>query len=177
MKTFSLLIFCVAFLASGVHAQSGELNPKSVVYPKECGYRQREMVVLLRAAKPNRPLVIVSHLGKLDRAAIGPRRIFNAVTYLTSPQFEERWNPKFVIAAEGQKSTDLGYVDFFLDGELALRIVLENNADLALGECGGGENPCDNSFEKQFFPCKATSVSRRSSRRVGGRVKRERGVF
>lgn len=168
-KIFMVLTIWIIFVSaiySQVPSQPQEITPKSVVFPNECGFRLREMVVLLRDAKPNRPLVIVSHLGGKETKTLGEERLFNAKTYLTSSFFTDRWNGDFIVLAEGNRVTGNGYIDFFLDGELALRILLEANADLYLGDCGAGtgDKPCANPFDAQFFPCRSKTVTTKRSR-------------
>jgi hypothetical protein len=143
---------CVFSQTSSKHF---DIVPKSVVYQNECGSRIQEMIGLLRSAKPDRPLIVISHLAKNESTGLGARRLHNAKTYLTSKYFDQRLNTNLIITAEGERTGQIGYVDFFSDGDLVLRILVENGKDLYLGDCGAEEaNFCRADFDKQFFPCK-----------------------
>jgi hypothetical protein len=158
-----ILVACWMLSAFTCYAQTAPQHtgivPQSIVYPNECGYRNREMITLLRRAKPKRALIVISHLGVGERRNTGERRLFNATTFLTNAVFDERWDSRFIVTAEGARVADGGYVDFFLDAELTLRIQLEKDADLYLGDCGAGVRLCDSPLDKQLHPCKARRFS------------------
>ena len=161
MKILLAVISCGILTIGGMYAQkpkeTNSMTPKTLVYPTECGFRLREMVELVRKSDGDRALIVISHLGTGERDISHQRRLFNARSYLSSPFFDRPWKRGLIVLGRGESVVGLGYLDFFVDGELALRIQLERNADLYLGDCGGGEGACSNPFEEQFYPCQGKS--------------------
>jgi hypothetical protein len=116
--------------------------------------------MLTASAKKDALIIIMSHLGKEESARLGKRRLYNAKTYLTSIAFDLKYrrDSESILIAEGEREAQgAGFLDFYIEGEIELRIFFEKNEDLLLGSCvlnQSYEKFCKTDFEKLFYPCK-----------------------
>jgi len=72
-------------------------------------------------------LIIISHAGTKEKSKYGARRLHNAKLF-----FSSRLNidPDLLITGEGFQIAGRGYLDFFLQGVLALRLYFPADRDL-----------------------------------------------
>ncbi|MFM9903656.1 MAG: hypothetical protein ACKVQJ_03685 [Pyrinomonadaceae bacterium] len=128
--------------------------PKAVIDKPYCEFNVPKLEELGKIIGSTKFLIIVSHLSTAERTSLASRRLFNAKGFFTTPPFSR--SPDSILIAEGEKVTGLGYVDFFVDNDLQLRIFLNKNAELVVTACvvDPPGSRCTSLREKKFFPCK-----------------------
>jgi hypothetical protein len=135
------------------------LKPVEQIKPPYCEYNLRKLYDLADKIGANDILIIVSHLGKAEKAAFGPRRLYNAKTYLTTTDTLPRVRPAdSVITVQGDAVDGNGFLDFYVKGQLELRVYINKNADFSVTSCivdPPGSNLCTSSYERPYYPCKA----------------------
>jgi hypothetical protein len=82
LKKLNLFFLTVLFSLS-VSAQNGDerfpLKPKVEINPPYCEFNIIELEKLEKTLKSDDLLMVVSHLGKVERASMSQRRLFNVV--------------------------------------------------------------------------------------------------
>lgn len=154
-----ILIFLGGLLTASAQTtgESSQSQPKVVVEKYACGLRYNSLGSLIQYSKKDDVIIIISHIGKGEADKFGKRRLSNAKTFLTQETVYYKKPPEFVVTAEGEKVGGEGYLDFYVHGEFEVRIFIEKNKDLYLGDCGAepDQKPCQTAYEKLFYPCKA----------------------
>lgn len=135
-----------------------QLVPRTEVQRNACGFRLHEFQSMLQFGNTSRPVIVIAHLNNDEKSDYAKRRLHNAKAYLSNSAFPRRWADEFVVTAEGHRVSGNGYLDFFLDGELTVRMFTGLGQDLYLGDCGAGtgDKQCSTEFEKQFYPCRGS---------------------
>ncbi|MBK8147773.1 MAG: hypothetical protein IPK58_06030 [Acidobacteria bacterium] len=83
------------------------------------------------------------------------RRMFNAQTFLVSFSIKSRLKER-IITASGERDPQKGFLDFYVRGQLELRVYFPKNKDLFVQPCFEGfeTKPCSGEFGRLFYPCK-----------------------
>ncbi len=161
MKNFIFLIVWMTMSSIALFAQESlieALTPKSVVEKTTCFTNSNEMEILNYDNRlPMSAVIIVSHLGIDEKVNVGKRRLNNAKIFLSKerdPQYGR--SLESIVVAEGDRSKDKGFVDFFVGGQLELRIFLPKNRDLLVQPCVGEpeQKECATKLQRLFYPCK-----------------------
>lgn len=154
-----LILLTIAFLYAGPgNAQSEELRPVVSVTKSTCFTNSQELERLYWDSQTAESIIILSHVASTEKKRFGVRRLHNASTFLRMDRDKSNIRSKIpVIAAEGSKVVGTGYVDFFVNGRLQLRIFLRKNSDLVVSPCVAEpeDKPCSGINERLFYPCKA----------------------
>ncbi len=163
MKNVYILVVIVLFCLRTTIAQEQDnqfsLKPKVEVKNSSCELNTKELDVLSQYSKKSKLIIIISHLGEIENSAFGKRRLHNAKTFFTkgvNSSFTR--SLESLLTAEGEKVSDKGYLDFYVEGELELRIVFGKNKDLSVSPCAFNfpdEKPCETDYEKLLYPCKS----------------------
>ena len=133
---FVFLICCQ--LAAG-QGEDNPFPPKPVdhIKPPYCEFHIRKLTQLVDKIGANDILIIVSRLGKIEKSSRS-RRLYNAKMYLTTvePQPLSRMLPaESVISTQGDAAEGNGFLDFYVKGQLELRVYLNKNADFVVTSC------------------------------------------
>ena len=132
-------------------------KPLREVKTPSCERISQQLDILVQGINRNDLIIIISHLGKKEnKSKLGLRRLHNAKTYFTDALDFFKRTPDSIVIAEGEPVIGKGHLDFYVKGELALRIYLNLNADLSVPPCVilPPDKPCSTPFEKLFYPCK-----------------------
>jgi hypothetical protein len=160
-----ILIICFVFFifCQLTPGQKGDnpfpLKPVLQIKPPYCEFNVRRMQDLSDVVGSKNLLIVVSHLGKGEKAALGVRRLYNAKTYFTKIDVSpETRSADSVITAQGDAVDGDGFLDFYVKGQLELRVYINKNADFIVTSCivdPPGSNLCTSSYERLYYPCKA----------------------
>lgn len=125
---FHLILVVIIVFATGVgsSAQSTKKSQDEII--SNCEDAQRT-VSTINNLKVNDNLIIISRLGKNEtKKLIGRQRLEDVKSYL-----ERAWkrDPQTIILAEGEKSTGLGRLDFYVVGMLAESLFLPKNKTIS----------------------------------------------
>jgi hypothetical protein len=153
----SIILFSTFVAMSQENKAVFPIEPKTQSLPASCEIVLRDLDILIQRINSNDLLIIISHEGKMENKwNLAKRRLHNAKTYYTDGITIFKRLPESIITAEGDKTDGKGYLDFFVKGQLELRIYLHKNRDLAISTCVllPEEKPCSTSFEKLVYPCK-----------------------
>ncbi len=106
-------------------------------------------------------IIVISHLGELEKQNLMQRRLNNINVFFSKGSTDSTYNrshDSFLIA-EGKRVKNKGILDFYIKGELELRIVFDKNQDLYTTPCvfTPEEKPCSTVYEKLLYPCKSKS--------------------
>jgi hypothetical protein len=153
-----MLLCCYAIVAAQQSMAQNSLKPKSEIRKTNCEENNLVLINLDQSNDRNDLIIIISHSAKNEKKVMGARRLHNAVTFLTK-SFEREYNrtANSIITAKGATTDDKAYLDFFVKGQLELRIFFDRNRDLRLPPCVflfPKEKPCSTDFEKMYYPCK-----------------------
>jgi hypothetical protein len=160
MKLFNTLLvalYCYCQCIYSQEASSFPKKPKTEVKKPSCEFNTLELSTLSQHSDLSNLIIIVSHLGVSEKNKFAIRRLANARLFLTLPNQESRRDISSIILSEGEKVIGLGYLDFYVKGELELRIYISKNKDLFLSDCilnYPDEKACSTDYSKQFYPCK-----------------------
>ncbi len=130
-------------------------EPRQVLRKSTC-FLNSNFILALDAGFDAREIVIViSHLGKNEKNVMATRRLYNAKTFLELIAVKAR-SPERIITANGENSSGDGYLDFFVKGNLELRIYFPKNKDLFVQPCfeDPEQKPCTGENGKLFYPCR-----------------------
>lgn len=158
LKSMMILLTIVIPCVGRMNAQGEDLIPVVTVTKSTCFTNSLELERIYWNPEIPESIIIVSHLGTTEKKKFGARRLHIASTFLSLDRNKSDARSKLsVVAAEGSKATGMGYVDFFVNGRLELRIVLSRNSDLLVSPCvtEPEDIPCGSFQEKLFYPCKA----------------------
>lgn len=153
----SFLILCCVFslpILAQTQDEQFSLKPKIEINPPYCEFNILELEGLAREIKSNEFLIIISHLGVGERKEMGFRRLYNAkYFFIHSPNNRP---VSSILTAEGESVNGKGYIDFYVKGELELRIYIKKNAELIVTSCISDppDKRCSPAREKQFYPCR-----------------------
>ncbi|MBK7708581.1 MAG: hypothetical protein IPJ30_23180 [Acidobacteria bacterium] len=155
-----VLIFLIRVDISSGQESVDQLEPKYLIKKSECPINSIFLQSLDAETKREDLIIIVSHLGKSEKARLGQRRLFNARTFLVFISTKSRSMSR-IIAAQGERVPGKGFLDFYVKGELELRIFFLKNRELFVQPCfeGVDTKPCSGEDGRRFYPC------RRSNRR------------
>lgn len=153
-----IVFFCVRITIAQEQDNQFPLKPKTEVKNSSCELNTAELDVLSQYTKKNESIIIISHLGKNEKSIFGKRRLHNAETFFTKGVNSSFTRPlESLLIAEGEKVSSKGYLDFYVRGELELRIFFGKNKDLSVSPCAFNfpdEKPCSTDYEKLLYPCK-----------------------
>jgi hypothetical protein len=158
MKIICTLL--LAFLSCNLYAQeiiTQPRKPRIEVKKPSCEFNSLELNSLSQNTATSDLLIIVSHLGVSEKVKFGGRRLANAKTFLNLNNQELKRESDSIILTQGERVQGLGYLDFYVKGELELRIYVNKNKDLFLSDCVlnyPDEKPCTTKYSKLFYPCK-----------------------
>ena len=164
MKLILITIVNIFCFSSVIFAQEENvvfsLKPKDEVKKPSCELNSMFLTILSQQTDSNDLLIIVSHLGKTERAIYGQRRLANAKTFFVSTDLSKlfRRSTNSIILAVGERVEGNGFVDFYVKGELMVRLNTPKNKDLFLIDCvltGEFEKPCSSKLSRSFYPCKS----------------------
>lgn len=99
-------------------------------------------------------LIVISHLAQGESPAMSKRRLYNAkYFFLTAPNSRP---PDSILTAEGEKVSGKAYIDFFVGGDLSLRVFLNKDADFIVTACIADppNSRCQSPKERIFYPCR-----------------------
>lgn len=157
-----LLLFFVPFLLvveevlPQTSSNRDRSTPKVVISNRDCGLKTNQLDNLVQNWESTTLVIIVSHARRDEKSKFGSRRLYNAKTYFTMEGLKNRRSTDLVLTAHGETAADDGYLDFYIQGELELRILFRKNDDLRLGDCApdSADGTCPTTFDKMFYPCK-----------------------
>jgi len=160
---FVLMASCVC---SGQEKLKSGILPSSQIEtkPTNCEFNISVLTGVHREAGENSLVIMIARLGKGEqRRELSRRRLHNARTFLTA--FGHR-NPNTIVTAEGDPVDGYGRVELYAGGKLFHVLMINPNADLAVGACSfEGDDPCTYELEKQLYPCLDRSARRTSKKR------------
>ncbi|HEX8368003.1 MAG TPA: hypothetical protein VF604_05635 [Pyrinomonadaceae bacterium] len=151
------LLFCGISNSFGQSGEKDRLKPKKIIETPTCESNMTELGFLNQYSKGNEFVLIISHTGQNEKKYFGERRLYNAKIFLTKGFVSINRTPESIIIAQGERVSQKGYLDFFVDGILELRIFFDKNQDFFLGTCVLDypyEKPCSSAYDKLFYPCK-----------------------
>jgi hypothetical protein len=122
-----------------------------------CERNSQQLDILMQNYSKDDLIIIISHTGeKENKNNIGMRRLHNAKTYLIESSGIFKRMPDSIITGVGERVSGKGFLDFYVKGELALRIHQGLNTDLYFPPCVilPPDKACSTSYEKLFYPCK-----------------------
>jgi hypothetical protein len=131
--------------------------PKKEAATISCEDNLALLDTLIQSIHTDKMLLIVSHLGKREnRADLSRRRLYNIKTYYTKGFDQTEREAESIVIADGEKVTGKGYLDFYVEGQIILRLYLNYNRDLTFGPCTllPEEKRCSTAYEKMFYPCR-----------------------
>ena len=157
-------IICVFVFLFSLHTtveaqtrNNSKLRPKSLIEVASCNENVSHLSILNQYTDNEDLIIVIAHANISEKNQINGRRMHNAITFLTKG-FEKGFNRSIdsIVAAEGQKTSGFGYLDFYVKGELELRILLNKNQDLILSPCvlQFPDKKCSSDIEKSYFPCR-----------------------
>lgn len=161
MKLLSPIIVLI-FLCGVVLSQNNlekSIEPKVKIDFTSCEENDSALSILDQYTAQAELITIISHLGIDEKKKFGQRRLYNAKTFLTKGFDKFNRLPESVLIAEGEIKDEKGYLDFYVKGEVELRIFFRKNTDLIVPPCVKSieEKSCETDFEKLFYPCKSKS--------------------
>ncbi len=153
-----LILFGHGLLTAQTTSSQTSFEPKFVVDTARCEENSSQLSILNQYSDKDAMIFVISHAGKGEKKDIGQRRLDNSLTFLTQG-FKKEYNRTIqsIVIAEASDSVANGYLDFFVQDRLELRIKFKRNYDLQIGVCVWNvpyERPCSSDFEKLFYPCK-----------------------
>ncbi|MGB7208039.1 MAG: hypothetical protein WBD27_05205 [Pyrinomonadaceae bacterium] len=153
-----LILFGYGLVTAQTTSPQTSFEPKFVVETARCEENRLQLSILNQYSDKDAMIFVISHTGKGEKKDIGQRRLDNTLTFLTRG-FKEEYNRTIqsIVIAEASNSVAIGYLDFFVQDRLKLRIKFKRNYDLQVGTCVWNvpyERPCASDFEKLFYPCK-----------------------
>lgn len=157
-KTALISIAVMLFCCKLALAQEPKTTPTPKVTATNCEGNTLHLDVLSQYTARSDLIIIISHLGLTEKKVFGKRRLHNAETFFNKGAGDKFIRPlDFIATAEGKRVNGKGYLDFFVKGELALRIFVAKDRDLAVHYCvkEPEEKRCSEDFEKLIYPCKA----------------------
>lgn len=154
-----ILLLLINFVNAEAQKLEGEfsLKPKNKVENSNCEIKLRDLDVLIQHTKPESSILIISQIGKNERIGFGKRRLYNAKAFFTKVESRYSRPPESVVIAEAERVDGEGHLDFYIQGELNLRINFKKNRDLYIRPCSlnfPDEKYCSTKLEKLFYPCK-----------------------
>jgi len=161
MKRIGILILVLLINIVTVVAQKQDreffIKPKNEVENSKCELSIKELSLLSQNTKPDSLMIIISHSGKDEKIIFGKRRLYNAKALFTKAESKNIRPSESVMVAEGERISNQGYLDFYVQGALELRITFKKNRDLYIRPCSlnfPDEKYCSTELEKLFYPCK-----------------------
>jgi len=136
-------------------------KPDREIKQPYCEFNVPELERIAAKIESNKYLIIVSHPERTERKSISSRRLYNAREFFKSSPYDRPTDS--ILIAEGEPITGYGYVDFFVEGKLELRIHVNKNAELVVTACviDPPNSRCSNSHELLFYPCLSKKTSMR----------------
>lgn len=129
------------------------LKPGREIKQPYCEFNIPELEKIAAKIGSDKYLIIVSHLEKTERKSISSRRLYNAKKFFMTVPYNRSTDS--ILTAEGEPDTGYGYLDFFVEGRLELRIHVNKNAELVVTSCivDPPNSRCSNPNESNFYPC------------------------
>lgn len=160
MKTV-LLGFIVLSLALGTAVPKPFVirsEPITQTRPTGCEYNAAILDSLAQRTKLDELIIVIARLGSNEtKPNLNNRRLHNVRVYftefLTDPSVRRK--PATVVLAHGERVSDFGSIEFYVNGKLVDTLRIRPNADLSLANCGREppESACPPSM-RDFFPCR-----------------------
>lgn len=156
IATLLLVIICSSSVISQEPLDA--LSPRFIVTKAECSRNSHLLQSIDSTTESDDLIIIVSHLGKSEKNKMADRRLHNARTFLSRFTIMER-SPERIIISKGEESSGEGFLNFFVKGQLELRINFPKNRDLLVQPCvqDREKKPCSDEDARLYYPCKANN--------------------
>lgn len=134
MRRIFILLFCtiVFYFIETNKSYSQEVKYERILNCEDTTSRLGIIKSVFEKEKPGQQLILVAKLGNKERDLfLSERRLYAIKSYLVLSGI----NPARIIAAFGEKSKGLGFVDIYIGGTQAEIIFSEYNKTIKLGYC------------------------------------------
>ena len=151
-----LLVIIVCTVSVFSQKTLDKLSPRLLVPKAECSLNSSFLQSVESTTEPDDLILIISHLGKSEKDKVADRRLYNARTFISRFATKAR-SPERIIISKGEKSTADGYLDFFVNGQLEMRVIFPKNRDLLVQPCvqDPEKTPCSDEDSLFYYPCRA----------------------
>ena len=150
------LILCLIVLISGSIDCVSQSKTQPV--PTGCEYNTAVLDGVTQQTGPDELIIVIARLGPKDtKPNLNNRRLHNVRSYLSEflTDSRVRRRPETIVLAEGERASDYGSVEFYVEGKLFHTLKLLPNSDLSLANCAWEppETPCPQRM-RNLYPCK-----------------------
>lgn len=154
---FIVSIITLLFISVAAVSQemTDPLKPRFVLQRSTCFLNSNSLMSIDVELDSKELIIVISHLGKNEKQRMANRRLYNAKTFIRWMAGKGRSDER-IIAGIGEPSSDQGYLDFFVEGDLELRIYFPKNKDLLVQPCfeDPEQKPCTGENGRMFYPCR-----------------------